>query len=202
MSTLKRLWKNYSLSMTLAALWLLSWAIQTTAGWAEFASEQREHGLSAELGAYFWVWLRTTFENNSSEFLQLFTMVILTAYLTHRGSGEGKQQQDQADAALAILRSVESEQRRILRHLSRTEQDGVNRRLLERELADHDFQPEIPGDTSAHGGCAVEGCVLPRRQHRLGAGATVLGTVELGELGRIVVRDEGGKEVYVSWETR
>ena len=54
----------------------------------------------------------TTFENWQSEFLQLFSMVILTSFLVHRGSHESKDQDEKVDATLA----------RIERRLERIEQ--------------------------------------------------------------------------------
>ncbi|CAN5548416.1 hypothetical protein BH24CHL9_BH24CHL9_08050 [soil metagenome] len=38
---LARIWREFGLSITLAALFLASWALQTWTGWAEFVSEQR-----------------------------------------------------------------------------------------------------------------------------------------------------------------
>lgn len=160
------LWRNYSLSVTLACLWLVSWVIQTVSGWMEYSSEQHDHGLAPELTGYVWVWLRTTFENNSSEFLQLFTMVVLTAYLVHRGSGEGKQQQEQADRTETKVDATIRAIQRLERHLTRLEQADTNRRLLQEERADHPFEPFYTGDG---GGqltvCGVRGCVLGAAQH-------------------------------------
>src|SRR5215203_276964 len=53
-----------------------------------------------------------TFENWQSELLQLFSMVVLTAYLIHRGSHESKDQDEEVDQTLA----------RIERRLERIEQ--------------------------------------------------------------------------------
>jgi hypothetical protein len=98
-----RFWRSYNLSIVLACLWLICWTIQTLAGWREFSAEQADHGQAAALGGYAWVWLRTSFENNASEFLQLFSMVVLSSFLTHKGGGEGKQNQEQADRIEAKL---------------------------------------------------------------------------------------------------
>lgn len=148
-----RLWRDYSLSITLASLWILSWTIQTGSGWMEYRSEQAEHGQVADLGGYLWVWLRTTFENNASEFLQLFSMVVLTSFLVHRGSGEGKQQQEQADRMEAKVDAALEQVQRIQRHLTRL------------STADHPFEPLIPGDTSELAMCVMPACLLRRRQH-------------------------------------
>ena len=94
---------NYGLAWVLLALFLVSWFIQTWTGWREFEAEQREHQQSAVVfGAdgYVWNWAEATFENWQSEFLQLFTMVVLTAYLIYKGSSESKDSTEEMQAAL------------------------------------------------------------------------------------------------------
>jgi hypothetical protein len=102
-----RLLRNYSLSIVLALLFVLSWLLQTGSGWAEFAAEQQAHGQAAQLfgdSGYIWPWLQATFENWQSEFLQLFTMVVLVSFLIHRGSQESKD----SDAEMkAMLEEIE-----------------------------------------------------------------------------------------------
>jgi len=86
-----RFWRDYSLSIVLAALFIVSWLIQTTTGWFEFISEQQQHGEVATVfgpDGYLWRWGEATFENWQSEFLQLFTFVVLTTFLIHRKSHE------------------------------------------------------------------------------------------------------------------
>lgn len=100
---MRRLWRNYNLGMVLFALFLASWIVQTVAGWREFVAEQEALGQTARVvgdAGYGWVWLRTTFENVTSEFLQLFAMVVLTAYLIFRGSTESKDGQERMQASL------------------------------------------------------------------------------------------------------
>ncbi len=100
---MKHLWKNYSLSIVLAALFLSCWVLQTWMGWREFTAEQQSHGQAAQVfGAegYIWAWGQATFENWQSEFLQLLTFVVLTAYLIHRGSHESKDTDDEMQQTL------------------------------------------------------------------------------------------------------
>ena len=53
----KHLWKNYSLSIVLAALFLSSWVMQTWMGWQEFISEQQSHGQAAQVfGLEDYIW--------------------------------------------------------------------------------------------------------------------------------------------------
>jgi hypothetical protein len=111
---MRRLWRNYSLSATLAALWIVFWVIHTISGWVEFVAEQGEHGATAELfgpDGYVWVWLKSTFENNQSEMLQLFTFVVLTTYLVHRNSPESRDSQERMEQMLKrIERKVGAQQ--------------------------------------------------------------------------------------------
>ena len=54
---MKHLWKNYSLSIVLAALFLSSWVMQTWMGWQEFISEQQSHGQAAQVfGLEDYIW--------------------------------------------------------------------------------------------------------------------------------------------------
>ncbi len=100
---MRRLWKSYNLSIVLGVLFVISWVIQTWTGWMEFAAEQASHGESAQVwgpSGYVWNWGRTTFENWQSEMLQLFTMVVLTSFLVHRGSAESKDSDEEMQRAL------------------------------------------------------------------------------------------------------
>jgi hypothetical protein len=102
-----RLLRNYSLSIVLAILFLASWLLQTGTGWVEFVAEQQAHGQPAQLlgeSGYIWSWLQATFENWQSEFLQLFTMVVLVSFLIHRGSQQSK---DSDEEVRAMLEEIE-----------------------------------------------------------------------------------------------
>lgn len=94
---MRRFATDYGLSLALAALFIGSWLVQSVAGWVEFSSEQLQHQQTPALfgpDGYIWRWLAATFENWQSEFLQLFTMVVLTAFLIHRHSHESRDSQD------------------------------------------------------------------------------------------------------------
>jgi hypothetical protein len=105
---MKQFWKDYNLSIVLFTLFVVSWAGQTYVGWVEFLAEQKEHGQGAAwLGdsGYLWPWLKATLENWQSEFLQLFTMVVLTALLIHKGSAESRDSNDRMERTLARIES-------------------------------------------------------------------------------------------------
>lgn len=100
---LRRVWRNYSLSIVLACMFFVSWLLQTWMGWVEFVSEQQEHGQAVEVfgpNGYFWRWGQATFENWQSEFLQVFTFIVLTTFLVHRKSHESPDTDYDTEAAL------------------------------------------------------------------------------------------------------
>jgi hypothetical protein len=85
---------KYGLSVALAALFVVSWALQ-----ALFQVAFQGEDWSAFFAA--------TFENWQSEFLQLLTFVVLTSFLIHAGSHESKYDQqkfeEETHASLARL---------------------------------------------------------------------------------------------------
>jgi hypothetical protein len=111
-----RFWCNYNLSIVLFAIFALCWVLQTISGWVEFAAQESQHGATAELfgpEGYIWPWLQSTMENWTSEYLQLFSFVTLTAYLIHRGSPESKDGDERLERKVdEIRRQVEALQGR------------------------------------------------------------------------------------------
>jgi hypothetical protein len=97
---MKRLWKNYSLSITLAALFFLAWLGQLVTQWFTWANEQREHEQPLLVGDFLWQFWTSTLENWQSEFLQLLTFVVLTSFLIHRNSPESRDSDDEMQRAL------------------------------------------------------------------------------------------------------
>jgi hypothetical protein len=103
---MRRFLRDYGLSLALAGLFIVSWLLQSVAGWVDFASEQQQHGETAALfgeSGYIWHWLEATFENWQSEFLQLFTFVVLSAFLVHRHSHESRDDQDQMKKQVELI---------------------------------------------------------------------------------------------------
>lgn len=100
--------KEHGLSLVLAGLFIGSWLLQSVSGWVEFVSDQQAHGEAAQLwgsSGYFWSWMQATFENWQSEFLQLFAMVVMTAFLIHKSSSESRDGDE--EMKIAILRIEE-----------------------------------------------------------------------------------------------
>lgn len=98
--------RDYGLSLVLAGLFLGSWIAHGLTGWVAFAADQQSHNQTAQLfgsSGYIWEWLDSTFENWQSEFLQLFTMVVLTAFLIHKGSHESRDSETEMQVALVRI---------------------------------------------------------------------------------------------------
>ena len=88
---MKRLWRDYGLSITLGLLFLVSFVGHTVSGYYEYAADQREHGSEPTIlgdDGYGWVWAEWTLQNWQSEFLELTTFVVLSSFLIHKGSPE------------------------------------------------------------------------------------------------------------------
>jgi len=103
MSGPRELWRNYSLSIVLALLFLGSFIGHTIAGWYEYSADQRAHGSAPEIfgdDGYGWVWGEWTLQNWQSEFLELASFVVLSSFLIHKGSPESKDGDDKMQATL------------------------------------------------------------------------------------------------------
>ena len=87
--------------------------LQIWTGWHEFSAEQAAHGQMASWfgnDGYSWSALKATMENWQSEFLQLLTFVVLTAFFIHKGSHESKdtdiEMQQQLDRIERLIREL------------------------------------------------------------------------------------------------
>jgi hypothetical protein len=101
--TLRRLWRDYGLSIFVLGLFLGSFVLHAIFGWLQYAADQKSHNDEATLWGdsgyivYFGEW---TFQNWQSEFLEVFTLIVATTYLIHKGSPESKDGDDEMKAML------------------------------------------------------------------------------------------------------
>ena len=96
----RSIWREFALGLVLVILFLASWLAQGIAQWQVFTDEQASHGESAEVGDFVAEFSHSTFENWQSEFLQLFSFVVLAALYIHKGSAESKDGTEKMEAAL------------------------------------------------------------------------------------------------------
>jgi len=95
-----KIWSNFGLSISFAALFLISWIAQAVAEWGTFRHEQNALGEPAHVSDYLISFGQSTFENWQSEFLQLFSFVVFSALLIHHGSAESKDGTDRIEEAV------------------------------------------------------------------------------------------------------
>ena len=99
-SGVRKTFANFGLSIVLAVLFFSSWLAQGIAEWQTFVDEQRAHNEPVEVGDFIAHFSQSTLENWQSEFLQLFSFVVLAAMYIHRGSAESKDSDDRMEEAL------------------------------------------------------------------------------------------------------
>ena len=97
---MKRLWRDYNLSVVLGLLFFASWIGQLITQWFNWANEQQDHNQPLQVGSFLWQFWESTLENWQSEFLQLFSFVVLSALFIHKGSAESKDSDEQMQKSL------------------------------------------------------------------------------------------------------
>jgi hypothetical protein len=98
-----QLLKNYSLSITLFFFFLFSWLAQGYFQYQHEYQQSLQHGQELTTSEFTESYLAATFENWQSEFLQLFTMVVLTSFLIHKGSPESKDSDEKMEKLLQSI---------------------------------------------------------------------------------------------------
>jgi hypothetical protein len=94
---------DHLLSITLAALFILSWIGQLYFQYQHELDDAREHGEVLVSSEYVASFLASTLENWQSEFLQLFSFVVLATYLIH---GQSPQSRDGTDEMADDLKAI------------------------------------------------------------------------------------------------
>jgi hypothetical protein len=88
---MKQWFRENSLSVVLLVLFLIFWGGQTATGYINYNDDQESHNApTLSLGQYLasGAFIEATFENWESEFLQMSAYVVLTIYLSQKGSAE------------------------------------------------------------------------------------------------------------------
>jgi succinate dehydrogenase hydrophobic anchor subunit len=105
-SFVRRMWRDYNLSITVFAMFAVSFILHAVFGWWQYVADQTSQGQQAT----FWGWSgyviyfgEWTFQNWQSEFLEVFVLIVLTAFLIHKGSHESKDGEDEMKAQLARI---------------------------------------------------------------------------------------------------
>lgn len=135
----RSVWREFSLGLTLMVLFFATWVAHLVAEWQVFTDEQTTHGTEPEIGDFVARFAQSTLENWQSEFLQLFSFVILAALYIHKGSAESKDGEENIEASL----------RRIEEHLgtlpaSAPSEPGKEWKLPATPLEAHDASDAMP----------------------------------------------------------
>lgn len=96
----RSIWREFSLGLALMVLFFVTWVGHGIAEWQTYTDEQRSHGESVEVGGFVTEFAQSTLENWQSEFLQLFSFVVLAALYVHKGSAESKDSDEKVEASL------------------------------------------------------------------------------------------------------
>jgi hypothetical protein len=96
----RTVWREFGLGLVLMILFFGTWVGQGIAEWQTFTDSQREHGQPVEVGDFIAEFGQSTLENWQSEFLQLFSFVVLAALYIHKGSAESKDSDEKVEASL------------------------------------------------------------------------------------------------------
>src|SRR3954469_2092096 len=100
---LRRMWRDYSLSIVVGLMFLVSFLLHTIFGWWQYVADQTSQGQDPTVFGwsgyivYFGEW---TFQNWQSEFLEVLLLIGATTYLIHRGSPESKDGDEEMKAML------------------------------------------------------------------------------------------------------
>jgi predicted permease len=104
-SSHRSVWREFGLGLTLLILFVVTWVSQLVAEWQVFTDEQLEHGQIPAIGDFVSEFASSTLENWQSEFLQLFSFVVLAALYIHKGSSESKDGEENIQASLRRIES-------------------------------------------------------------------------------------------------
>lgn len=99
---------DHLLTIVLASLFFVSWVAQLYFQYQDEVNEAVAHGQERpELwsGEFWAAFLASTFENWQSEFLQLFSFVVLATYFIHRDSPQSRDGDDEMAADIKAIRS-------------------------------------------------------------------------------------------------
>lgn len=94
------IWREFGLGLILMVLFFATWISHLISEWQVFTDEQLAHGETPKLGDFVATFAQSTLENWQSEFLQLFTFVVLAALYIHKGSAESKDGDEKIEASL------------------------------------------------------------------------------------------------------
>ena len=96
----RSLWREFGLGLTFLILFFTTWVAHLISSWQVFTDQANVDGVSPEIGDFVAEFGQGTLENWQSEFLQLFSFVVMAALFIHKGSAESKDGEEEIEASL------------------------------------------------------------------------------------------------------
>jgi hypothetical protein len=96
----RSVWREFGLGLGLMIMFFATWIGHAITEWQVYTDEQKAHGQPVEAGDFIAEFGQSTLENWQSEFLQLFSFVVLAALFIHKGSAESKDSEEKMEASL------------------------------------------------------------------------------------------------------
>ncbi|MBI5087694.1 MAG: hypothetical protein HZB15_02165 [Actinobacteria bacterium] len=100
----RSVWREFGLGLCFLILFFTTWVAHLIASWQVFTDEATSSGEPTKVGNFIAEFAQGTLENWQSEFLQLFSFVVMAALFIHKGSAESK---DGEENIAASLRRIE-----------------------------------------------------------------------------------------------
>jgi len=96
----RSVWREFGLGLILMILFFTTWVAHAITEWQVFTDEQLAQGQKPKVGDFVAEFAQSTLENWQSEFLQLFSFVVLAALYIHKSSAESKDGEENIEASL------------------------------------------------------------------------------------------------------
>jgi hypothetical protein len=132
----RSIWREFGLGLILMILFFTTWIAHLISEWQVFTDEQLAHGEKPKIGDFVATFAQSTLENWQSEFLQLFTFVVLAALYIHKGSAESKDGEEKIEASL----------RRIEEHLGTLPPTAPSQQGADWQLSETPLEAEDSGN--------------------------------------------------------
>jgi hypothetical protein len=96
----RSVWREFGLGLAFLILFFTTWGAHAITEWQVFTDDQRQLGQKPKIGDFLSQFGQGTLENWQSEFLQLFSFVVMAALFIHKGSAESKDGEENINASL------------------------------------------------------------------------------------------------------
>jgi hypothetical protein len=96
----RSVWREFGLGLAFLILFFTTWGAHAITEWQVFTDEELSQGHTPKIGDFLAQFAQGTLENWQSEFLQLFSFVVMAAIFIHKGSAESKDGDENISASL------------------------------------------------------------------------------------------------------